>query len=630
MNNFEQQGLSPELLRAIGDLGFETPTPIQEKTIKTILESRGDLIALAQTGTGKTAAFSLPIIQQVKTSERAVQALVLCPTRELCLQITNDMKNFSKYVKGLHVEAVYGGTSIVPQIKSIKSGVHIIVGTPGRTLDLIERQVLKVDSIKWLVLDESDEMLQMGFKDDLDSILSTTPKDKQTLLFSATMPQGVRHIAGNYMNNPEEISVGKKNQGADNVEHHLYMVKASDRYLALKRLADINPDIYGIVFCRTRSETKEIADKLIQDSYNADALHGDLSQAQRDHVMARFRSKHLQILVATDVAARGLDVNDLTHVINYNLPDDPEIYIHRSGRTGRAGKSGISIAITHSREGRKIKDLERILGKKFEPKLVPGGREICEKRLFNMIDKIENITVDYKQIESFMPVIFDKLACFDREELIRRFVSVEFNHFMEYYRNASDINVQADTRSRDDRSRDDRGRERTPRDRGDRNDRNDRFSDRESSPRERSRNMRSSNFSRFYINLGTKHRLNASSLIGIINDQTQNRDIEIGKIDILRKFSFFEVDSRYEKEMMNSFEGLEFEDEPIVLQLSQPDDAQKFGAFKSEGSDYSRPKREYSSFDNNDSRKRKTKFQTPAFDKGRPKKRNFEKRDKRN
>jgi len=535
-------GLSQEIYQAIDELGFISPTPIQEKTIPAILNSGTDLIALAQTGTGKTAGFGLPIIQQIDSDSKTTQALILCPTRELCLQITSDFEKYSKYTKGLSVLAVYGGASIVPQLNGLKSGAQVVVGTPGRTLDLINRKALKINKIKWMVLDEADEMLNMGFKEELDSILAVTPAEKQTLLFSATMPQGVRQIANNYMNKPEELSVGKKNSGADNVQHQYYMVKASDRYAALKRLADINPNIYGIVFCRTRKETKEVADQLIQDGYNADALHGDLSQAQRDHVMNRFRMKHLQLLIATDVAARGLDVNDLTHVINYNMPDDPEIYIHRSGRTGRAGKSGISMTIIHSRESRKIKDIEHLVGKKFEQKMVPGGREICEKRLYALIDIMEKVEVDDSQINSFLPEILKKLEWLDRDELIKRFVSVEFNHYLEYYRNATDLNVSKDGVS--------------------------------VKEKEKKRSAQGG-FSRFFINLGTKDSLGAANLIGIINEYTSTRDIEIGKIDILRKFSFFEVDKNYEELILNSFKNATFGDVKIEVQLSKPESPDK-------------------------------------------------------
>jgi ATP-dependent RNA helicase DeaD len=359
MSTFRETGLKPEIISAIELMGFEKPTPIQEKTIPALLASDNDVLALAQTGTGKTAAFGLPVLNQIDLQENNVQALVLCPTRELCMQISKDIESFSANLKGLKTVAIYGGANITPQIKDLKAGAHIVVGTPGRTLDLIKRKALKIGKIDWLVLDEADEMLNMGFQEDLDAILSTSPDKKQVLLFSATMPKEIQQIAGKYMKHTVEISVGERNSGAENVRHEYYMVHARDRYAALKRIADIYPSIYGIIFCRTRQETKDVADKLISDGYNADALHGDLSQAQRDHVMNRFRNRNLQLLVATDVAARGLDVNDLSHVINYNLPDDLEAYVHRSGRTGRAGKKGLSVSIIHSREKGKIKDLQK-------------------------------------------------------------------------------------------------------------------------------------------------------------------------------------------------------------------------------------------------------------------------------
>lgn len=536
MEKFRSYGLSEEILRAIGEMGFEKPTPIQEKTLPAILGSTQDIIGLAQTGTGKTAGFGLPIVQNTDISAKNVQTLILCPTRELCLQITDDITRFAKYSKNLSIIAVYGGASIVPQIKSLKDGAHIVVGTPGRTLDLIRRSILKINNIRWMVLDEADEMLNMGFRDDLDEILAVTPAEKQTLLFSATMPDGVRRIAQTYMQDPLEISAGKKNTGAINVEHQYYVVRAADRYLALKRLADINPNIYGIVFCRTRAETKDVADKLIQDGYNADALHGDLSQPQRDSVMHRFRSGLLQLLIATDVAARGLDVQDLTHIINYNLPDDPEVYLHRSGRTGRAGKSGICMTITHSREGRRIKEIEKFVGKKFTLSQVPGGIEICEKRLFTQIDRIEKVVVDETRIEKFLPLIYKKLEWLDREELIKHFVSVEFNTFLDYYKDARDLNMMSDESVRDGKRV--RGKVR---------------------------------FTRFYINTGSKHELSASNLIGLINERLKNRNVEIGKIDIQRNFSFFEVDTDFDQQLLKSFQGATYNNQKVEVQISNPD-----------------------------------------------------------
>jgi ATP-dependent RNA helicase DeaD len=545
MSTFSEIGLKQEILSSIELMGFKQPTPIQKKTIPALLDSNNDILALAQTGTGKTAAFGLPILNQVDIEAKNVQALVLCPTRELCMQISNDINDFSSQLKGLKTAAVYGGANIVPQIKELKQGVQLVVGTPGRTLDLIKRKVLNVKNIRWLVLDEADEMLNMGFQEDLDAILETSPNEKQVLLFSATMPKGIQKIAGKYMKETVEFSVGKRNSGAENVRHEYYMVNARDRYATLKRIADIYPNIYGIVFCRTRMETKDVADKLIADGYNADALHGDLSQAQRDHVMNRFRTKTLQLLVATDVAARGLDVNDLTHVINYNLPDDLEAYVHRSGRTGRAGKKGLSISIIHSREGRKIKDLQKITTKEFLRKMVPDGKQICEKQLFNLIDRVENIEVNESQIEEFLPVIYKKLSWLSREELIKHFVSVEFNRFLAYYKNAPDLNVKANEDSG--RSKKERRSERGAKSiRGD------------------------ENFSRFFINVGTKDNVNVSTLLGFLNRNIKGKKIEIGKVDIMKKFSFFEMDKRFENDVLSSFRNADFDGRQIVVELSKP------------------------------------------------------------
>ncbi|MEN8122055.1 MAG: DEAD/DEAH box helicase [Bacteroidota bacterium] len=552
---FKETELNSEILKALDELGFVNPTPIQEKTIPHLLSDERDLVGFAQTGTGKTAAFGLPIIHQIDTKSKNVQAIILSPTRELCVQIAKDITNYSKYTKGLSVVAVYGGTSIDTQIRSLNKGAQIVVGTPGRTLDLIKRKKLKLSSVDYLVLDEADEMLTMGFKDDLDAILEGTPEEKQTLLFSATMPKEIANIAKKYMNNAVEISAGKKNTGAANVNHVYYMVNARDRYLALKRIADINPQIYGIVFCRTRRETKEVAEKLMADGYNADALHGDLSQAQRDYVMNRFRVKNLQLLVATDVAARGLDVNELTHIINYNLPDDLEVYIHRSGRTGRAGKKGVSISIIHSREKGKIRMIQKKVGKTFEHAPVPSGKEICGKQLYNLIDKVEKIEVDNSQIEQFLPEIYKKLEWLSREELIQHFVSAEFNRFLAYYKNAPDLNVSSKS------------------DRGDRSERSSRSRSERSSNRsdrsDRGRASRDGNFSRFFINLGTNHDLSTVKLIGIINDNTRSKDIEIGKIDLMKKFSFFEIEKKHEEKILKSFENKKHDGLRISVELAQ-------------------------------------------------------------
>lgn len=578
-------GLSAEIQSAIEDLGFVQPTPIQEKVIPFLLESKQDMVALAQTGTGKTAAFGLPIIQQIDPGKRSVQVLILSPTRELAMQIASDLENYSKNLGKIKIAVVYGGSDIRKQISDIENGAQIVVGTPGRTLDLIKRKKLKVNEIRWVVLDEADEMLSMGFKDDLDAILETSPAEKQTLLFSATMPQEIVQISKKYMSNIFEITAGKRNTGTANVEHNYYLVHAKDRYLALKRIADVNPSIYGIIFCRTRMETKEVADKLMEDGYNADALHGDLSQSQRDFVMQRFRGKHLHMLVATDVAARGLDVNDLTHVINYNLPDDPEVYIHRSGRTGRAGKKGISVTLIHLREKGKLKQVERTVNQPFIKKMVPSGKEICEKQMFSLIDKVENIEVNNEQIGEFMPVIYKKLAWLDREELIKHFVSVEFNRFLTYYENAPDINVdeshhsERDFSGRGERSeRGDRGDRRDRGDRGDRGKRNDRDSrnsrdgrdSREDFGNKSERGGRGNyEFSRFFFNMGKKNGIGKRTIIDMINQNMPNKNIEIGSIEVLKGFSFFEVDKRFENEVLKAFKDATYKGQRIGIDIAK-------------------------------------------------------------
>ena len=441
--SFLKFSLKSELLKSIKDVGFNSPTPIQSKVIPHLMSSDQDLIASAQTGTGKTAAFGLPLLDLTNTKVTNVQTLILCPTRELCIQITNDLLSYSKYLKNINILSVYGGVKIEKQIKSLKKGPQIVVGTPGRTNDLIRRKKLIIGNIDRLILDEADEMLSMGFKEDLEAIIQQTPKKKQILLFSATMTQKVVGVTKKYMKNSLEIAVARVNRAADNVEHIYYVVKPRDRYEVVKRIADMNPDIYGIVFCRTRRETKDIAIKLMNDHYNADTIHGDLSQSERDDVMRRFRKGQLQILVATDVAARGLDVEDLTHVINYNLPDDDEIYIHRSGRTGRAGKKGVSIAIINGRNMRKLKDIERTSKISFKKKDVPSGLDICKKRLYALIDKIEKVDVNEDQIEPFLPYIFEKLNWLDREKLIKHFVSTEFNRYLSYYKDSKDVNEES-------------------------------------------------------------------------------------------------------------------------------------------------------------------------------------------
>jgi len=530
MMTFEETGLNSNMIQAVTDLGFELPTPIQEQTIPQLLSSERDLIALAQTGTGKTAAFGLPIIQQTDTNKKGTQALVLCPTRELCIQITSDMKTYAKYVKDFYVVPIYGGASIETQINKLKNGKQVVVGTPGRMVDMINRGKLKLSDVRWVVLDEADEMLSMGFKEDLNTILAETPQERQTLLFSATMSSDIKKITKKYMKQADEITIGHKNSGAENVSHKYFVIQPKNKYESLKRIADINPDIYGIVFCRTRSETKIVAERLIQDGYNADALHGDLSQAQRDQVMNRFRVKHLQILVATDVAARGLDVTDLTHIINYDLPDELGIYIHRSGRTGRAGKDGVSIALITPREQHKIKTLEKMIGKNFEQSNVPSGKDICEKQLYNLIDRVEKVELNEAQIEQYLPGIYKKLSWLSREELIQHFVSVEFNRFLAYYKNAPDLNKLIPNQKNSRRS-----------------------------------NGRPS-FSRFYLNVGSKNKVNPAKLIGIINEHLHSKDVQIGKIEILNKFSFVEVDSDYESDFVNAFDNAHVDNKPLIVE----------------------------------------------------------------
>jgi ATP-dependent RNA helicase DeaD len=516
MSTFLELGLKEPIIKALTDLGYEKPTVIQEKAIPQIISSTSDLKAFAQTGTGKTAAFSLPVLELLDSNSGNVQAIILSPTRELAVQIGNNIKDFCKYLPDVKVTTVYGGSSMEDQIRSLKRGSQIVVGTPGRTVDLIKRRALKLGNVKWLVLDEADEMLNMGFKDELDKVLEATPDTKQTLLFSATFPREVESIARNYMTDPVEITSGQKNQGADSVSHEYYSVTERTRYPALKRIADLNPDIYAIIFCRTRRETQEVADNLIKDGYSADDLHGDLSQGQRDSVMGKFRKKTIQILVATDVAARGLDVTELTHVINHKLPDQIENYTHRSGRTGRAGNTGISIVLVNGKEKGKLRPIEKIIQKKFTEAKVPSGKDICQNQLMSLIDKVVNIEVNETQINEFLPSIYEKLEGLDREQLIQKFVSLEFNTMLAYYENAKDLN---DLSSRD-------------------------------NSRARTENE---NMTRFFINIGRKDNLNPGKLIGLINEQNIGDKVEIGSIDILDTFSFFEIDKNFEDKTLEAF-----------------------------------------------------------------------------
>ena len=536
---FEEIGIEKKYIRAIEELGFQSPMPVQEKVIPHLIkEDCHDIIALAQTGTGKTAAFGLPLIQKTNTSAKHIQHLILCPTRELCLQIADDLAAYAKYDSAIKIAAVFGGANIERQIRLVKKGVHIISATPGRLLDLIKRRVVKISKVKTVVLDEADEMLNMGFRNELEAILKETPEEKNTFLFSATMPKEVRKMANRFMNDPSEITIGKKNAGAENVNHVSYIVHARDRYLALKRIVDYYPEIYGIVFCRTRRETQDVAEKLIRDGYNADSLHGDLSQPQRDKVMVSFRSKHIKLLVATDVAARGLDVDNLTHIINYNLPDDLEVYTHRSGRTGRAGRGGTSIIIANLKEKHKLKLIEKQINKKFENKPVPRGKEICEKQLFHVIDRMEKVEVNEENINAFIPAIMQKLEWFDREELIKKFVSVEFNRFLDYYKNTPDLNVP---QGRDERSK-----------------------------KERKSGMRDTrSFARFFINLGKTDQLKPVDIIGMINDFTNIRDIEIGEIDIKKNFTFFDADKSFTREILDGFKDKSFNRRKIKIEIAE-------------------------------------------------------------
>ncbi|MEG2150909.1 MAG: DEAD/DEAH box helicase [Bacteroidaceae bacterium] len=520
MKTFKELGVSPEILKAIEEMGYENPMPVQEEVIPYLLGNGNDVVALAQTGTGKTAAFGLPLIQKVIVKNRYPQALILCPTRELCLQIAGDLNDYSKYVDGLKVLPVYGGSSIESQIKSLKNGVHIIVATPGRLLDLMERRTVKLATVHDVVMDEADEMLNMGFTDSINAILEQVPEDRNTLMFSATMSPEITRISKKYLNNAKEITIGTKNEGTKNVKHVYYMVHAKDKYLALKRIADYYPQIYGIIFCRTRKETQEIADKLIQDGYDADSLHGELSQQQRDAVMQKFRMRHLQLLVATDVAARGLDVDDLTHVINYGLPDDTESYTHRSGRTGRAGKTGTSISIINMREKGKMRDIERSIGKKFIVGEMPTGHQICEKQLIKVIDEVEKVQVNEEEIEAFLPDIYRKLEWLSKEDLIKRMVSLEFNRFLEYYSHAKEIESPTDMRGERE------GRE--PREHG--------------NSKEKLTRKAEPGYTRLFINAGKTDGFYPNQLIELINHSLHKR-IQIGKIDLLKSFSFFEVES---------------------------------------------------------------------------------------
>ncbi|MBE9584793.1 DEAD/DEAH box helicase [Mucilaginibacter sp. JRF] len=537
MNPFIQLGIRHDIVNAITELGFENPTPIQEQSIPVLLTGSNDFVGLAQTGTGKTAAFGLPLLELLDFDNNQPQALVLCPTRELCLQIANDLKNYSKNVNNVHVVAVYGGASISDQLRQIRRGVQIVVATPGRMLDIIGRNAIDFSNVKYVVLDEADEMLNMGFQEDIDNILSTTPEEKKTWLFSATMPAEVRRISKKYMEDPYELTMGTKNTGNANIDHEYYVVRARDKYAAFKRIVDFNPEIFGIVFCRTKIETQEIAEALIKDGYNADSLHGDLSQQQRDKVMKRYRERSLQLLIATDVAARGIDVNDVTHVINYSLPDEIENYTHRSGRTARAGKTGVSISIINGKEMGKIRQIEKVIGKRFVKAEIPTGFDVCEKQLFALVHKVHNVAVNEQQIEQYIPRIMAEFEDLSKEEIIKRFASLEFNRFLDYYKNAPDLNATFEDR---------------PAREGDKFNRTGMRSD----------------FTRLFINLGSVDEFNRGDLLGYICNNTKISGRTVGKIDVKGVYSFFEVSNDDVNKVFEGFKNVDFNGRDVRIELA--------------------------------------------------------------
>ena len=559
---FEQLGLSPKTLRALAEMNFTIPTPIQEQAIPKLIEADIDLLGLAQTGTGKTAAFALPILEKIDGSNRKPQALILCPTRELCMQITKDIEKFSSMTPEIRTVAVYGGASISMQIRDLRRGVQIIVATPGRMIDIIERGEVNFEQVKIVVLDEADEMLNMGFKESINQILSNTPDEKNTWLFTATMPKDIKIITKKYMRNPLEVSVSV-NKGNENIDHQYYVINPRDRYAAVKRIVDFYPDIFGIVFCRTKNETKDVADMLIKDGYNSDALHGDLTQQQRDIVMNRYREKSLQLLIATDVAARGIDVSDVTHVINYALPDDAENYTHRSGRTARAGKKGISISLVSKREMHKINELERIVSKKFEKVNVPTGAEVCQNQLLALIHRAHQVEVNEEQLAPFMDQINAEFADISKEAVIKRFASMEFNRFLEYYQDSRDLNQGGEL------SRSERGpiRERSERFGGERSERG--------APRERGdRGERGgtiypqTGYDRFFINIGNLDNITKGDLLRIVCDHTNVRGGSIGRIDMKDKFSFFEVESKFKKDIVSGMKNINHNGRSLRIDLA--------------------------------------------------------------
>lgn len=552
---FDDLGVSAPLMQAVEELGFEHPMPIQAQVIPVILghteagEGR-DVVGLAQTGTGKTAAFGLPVLQNIDLRKAEPQALVLAPTRELCLQIASDLQDYSKYLKGIAILPVYGGSSIGSQIGALKRGVHVVVATPGRLIDLMERGAVSLAKVKTLVLDEADEMLNMGFQEDIETILGGVPEDHRTMLFSATMPKTIAEIAKKYLNNAVEITIGHKNAGSANVNHVYYLVHAKDKYAALKRIVDYYPNIYGIIFCRTKLDTQEIAKNLMDEGYNADALHGDLSQEQRDLVMRKFRTRHLQLLVATDVAARGLDVDDLTHVINYGLPDDLEVYTHRSGRTGRAGKKGTSICIVHIKERRRLKDIERFIGKQFEKGQIPTTERIIEKQLFNLADRLEKVDVQEEQIEKYMDSVLKKLGWLSAEDLVKRIVSLEFNRMLEFYKGSENLDIPE---------------ERKPREKGAKREKRERGAVKDGA--EGKAVQAEPGFTRIFINLGKRDGIFPKQLIALMNAHVHHR-IEMGRIDLLSNFSFFEVPEQDARFVIKDMDGADWKGRRVSVSIA--------------------------------------------------------------
>ncbi len=570
---FEELGVNEPLRQAIAELGFENPMPVQEKVIPHLLGEDGDVVALAQTGTGKTAAFGLPVLQRTDTTLNAPQALILSPTRELCLQIASDLADFSKYIPDLRVLPVYGGSSIESQIRSLRQGVQIIVATPGRLIDLINRGVVDLERVHTVILDEADEMLNMGFLDSINAILEHVPTDRKMLMFSATMPPEIGKIAKTYMHNPVEFVIGTRNEGSSNVHHLYYMVHARDKYLALKRIADNSPNIYAIVFCRTRRDTQEVADNLIHDGYNADALHGDLSQQQRDIVMKKFRDRVITILVATDVAARGLDVDDLTHVINYGLPDEAAIYTHRSGRTGRAGKTGVSIAILHSREKSKLRDIERVIGKTFERKEVPTPEHIIEKQLFSLADRIERVEVDDQEMEKYLPGVLKKLGWLSGEDLVKRVLSLEFNRLLDYYKDAPTIENIDDKPRKEKRDRND-GKGKPGKERQGKGGDDD----------DKDRRTASKGMERVYINVGKRDGFYAGNLIEMLNVNVAGKRVDVGRIDLMPGYSLFDVKKSDARRVVASLKGADFMGKRVFSEIaSQDKDYAKVSQRRSKG-----------------------------------------------